>query len=106
MSKSQRETSGGADSRNMVCGGVLEHGEGFVLLQAFRKMLRALWSELVGRQTANGSRNKTSTGADGRKMACSGVRECLQGGVGLQCLRNVHCALCTDGVVPQTANRS
>ena len=65
MGKGEK-VSAGADSRNMVCGGILELGEGLVILQALGKMLRALWSELVFHQTANGSRNKTSTGADSR----------------------------------------
>ena len=41
MGKGEK-VSAGADSRNMVCGGILELGEGLVLLQALRQVLGGL----------------------------------------------------------------
>ena len=65
------KASTGADSRNMVCGGILEGGEGLVLLQALRKVLCALCTEVIVPQTASRTQIATSGGADGRK---EGVR--------------------------------
>ena len=44
--------SGGADSRQAVRGGVLERGEGLVLLQALREVLGGLSIEFIRAQTA------------------------------------------------------
>ena len=50
-----------------MCGGVLEEGEGLVLLQALRKVLGALCTKLVVLQTASRTRIATSGGLDSRK---------------------------------------
>ena len=56
--------SAGADGKERVCGGVLEGGEGLVLLQALRKVLGALCTEVIVLQTASRTRIATSGGAD------------------------------------------
>ena len=50
-SESQTGTSGGADGGETMCGGVLERGEGLVLLQALRDVLRALITNRIVPQT-------------------------------------------------------
>ena len=62
----------GTDSRNMVCGGILEGGEGLVLLQALRKVLGALCTEVIALQTASRTQIATSGGADSKDK---GVRQ-------------------------------
>ena len=66
-SKSQKETSGGADSRKTVCGGVLELGEGLIGLETLRNVLRTLCTEAVVAHPASKSQKEMSGGADGRK---------------------------------------
>ena len=47
VERKEKQTSGGADGKQRVCGGVLEEGEGLVLLQALRKVLGALCAERI-----------------------------------------------------------
>ena len=47
-----------------MCGGVLEEGEGLVLLQALRNVPGALITDAVAIQTAIESKTQTSGGAD------------------------------------------
>ena len=49
---------------------------------------------------------QTSGGADGRKTVCGDVLELLQGGVGLEGVRDVLCRLSIKPVVAQTASES
>ena len=56
MGKGEK-VSGGADGRETMCGGVLERGEGLVLLQALRDVLRALITNRIAPQTASESGN-------------------------------------------------
>ena len=60
--ESKTQTSGGADSRKMMRGSVLELGEGLVRLKTLGKVLGALCTNAVILQTANGSQNQTSGG--------------------------------------------
>ena len=62
----EMHTSGGADSREMVCGGVPEGLERGVGLERRRDMLCALTADAVPPNTANGSQMQTSGGADSR----------------------------------------
>ena len=79
VERKEKQTSAAADSRKTMCGGVLERGEGLVLLQALRDVLCALCTELVVLQTANGSQKQTSAAADSRETMRSGVLELLEG---------------------------
>ena len=63
-------------------------------------------AEFIAIQTASEKRKQTSAAADGRETMRGGVLEGLEGGVGLQRLRDVPCALCTSAVVVQTASGS
>ena len=63
-----------------ACGGVLEGGEGRVLLQALGKVLGGLRVEFVAAEAVNGSQTEASMGPDGREKGCNGV---LEGGEGL-----------------------
>ena len=89
-----KAASTGADGKERVCRGVLEEGEGLVLLQAFRKVLGAFCTKAIrlqtDLQTANGSQNKTSGGADSRNMVCGGVLERDQDRILLQIIRQKH----------------
>ena len=67
-SVSRKATSGGADSRGMMRGSVLEPCEGLVRLKTLGKVLCALCTNAVPVQTANGSQNQTSGGADSREI--------------------------------------
>ena len=69
-------------------------------------MLCALHTKVIVVQTANGSRIATSGGADGRKTVCGDVLELLQGGVGLEGVRDVLCRLSIKPVAAQTASES
>ena len=69
--ESQMDASGGADSREMSCCGVLELGEGLVLCQALRKVLGALCTKVIVVQTASRTRIATSRGADSRRQCAA-----------------------------------
>ena len=105
-SESQKDTSGGADSRKTARGSVLELGESLIDGEGLGDVLCSLCTNIVVPQTANGSQNQTSEGADSRKTMGGGVPEGLKGGVGLQRLRDVLGALCTDAVAVETASES
>ena len=105
-SESQKETSGGADGRETMRGGVLERLKGGVGLQRLGDVLGALMTDAVVLETASESRMGTSGGADSRKMARGSVLELGEGLIDGEGLRNVPCALCTDAVVEQTAIES
>ena len=85
-SKSRMEASAGPDGRERVSSGVLEGGEGLVLLQTLGKVLSGLGVEVVVCQTANASRIHVSAGLDGKERAASGV---LEGGEGAICLETL-----------------
>ena len=70
----------------MVCGSVLEPCEGLVRLKTLGKVLCALCTNAVPVQTANGSQNQTSGGADGRETMRGSVLEGCEGLVLLQAL--------------------
>ena len=63
----RRALSAGPDGKERVCGGVLEEGEGLVLLQALRNVLGALCKKVIVRQTASSTRIATSGAANNRK---------------------------------------
>ena len=63
-SESQKETSGGADGRERVCGDVLELLQGGVGREGVREVLCRLSIKPVGVQTASKSQKETSGGAD------------------------------------------
>ena len=56
-SESQKDTSGGADGRETMCGDLLEDLEGRVRLQTLRNVLRALITNRIAPQTASESGN-------------------------------------------------
>ena len=62
-SESQKDTSGGADSRKTARGSVLELGEGLIDGEGLGDVLCSLCTNVVVKQTANGSQNQTSEGA-------------------------------------------
>ena len=53
-----------------------------------------------------GKGEKVSGGADGRETMCGDVLERSEGGVGLECLRDMLGALITDVVLTKTASES
>ena len=69
-------------------------------------MLCALRTNAVEFQTANGSKNQTSGGADGRETMRGSVLEGDEGLVRLQALGKVLGALITDAVEFETASGS
>ena len=105
-SEGQTDTSGGADSRKMARGSVLELGEGLIDGEGLRNVSCALCTDAVVEQTAIESQTQTSGGADGREMMRGGVPEQSEGRVCLQALRNVLGPLITDVVPIETANES
>ena len=74
-SESQKDTLGGADSRETMRGDVLERGEGLVRLKTLRNVLGALSTNAIGTHTASESHRETSRGADSRKMMRGSVLE-------------------------------
>ena len=69
-------------------------------------MLGALSTDAVDPDTASESQKDTSRGIDSWGRMRGSVLERLQGGVGLQRLRNMLGALSTDPVGPDTASES
>ena len=67
-------------------GDVPEPGEARVRLKTLGKVLCALCTNAVIVQTANGSQNQTSGGADSWRAVCSNVPELSEGLVLLQAL--------------------
>ena len=59
----------------MACGGVLEGGEGLVLLQGLRQLFSSLSVKAILLQTANDNQTKASGGADSRRTVCYSVLE-------------------------------
>ena len=69
VNASQIEASAGPDGKETACGGVLEGSEALVGCQSPANRLRALCSDVVAVQTANGSQMDASKGPGGREWA-------------------------------------
>ena len=89
-SESQKETSGGADGRERVCGDVLELLQGGVGREGVREVLCRLSIKPVGVQTASKSQKETSGGADSRRTVCSSLLERDQDRILFQIMRQKH----------------
>ena len=89
-----------------MCGDLPEDLQGGVGLQRLRDVLGALITDAVECHTASESQKDTSRGIDSWGRMRGSVLERLQGGVGLQRLRNMLGALSTDPVGPDTASES
>ena len=68
-SASRMEASRGPDGRETACGGVLEGSEALVGCQSPANRIRALCSDVVVVQTANGSQMDASAGLNSREWA-------------------------------------
>ena len=89
-----------------MSGSIPNAGEGGVRLEEVCHDLRAINTELVASNAANENQTKASGGADGKKRVHGNVLELLQGGVGLEGVRDVLCRLSIKPVVAQTASES
>ena len=87
-------------------GGALESDERFVVLESPCQRLRTLIANAIVLETANKAKVRPLAAADSRKAAFSSVLERGEGLVRLEALTKVLCALCTDVVGRQTANRA
>ena len=88
-----------------ACGGALELLERQVRLEGLREVLYALSTDAVVPETASDGEIRVSAAADSRNWACGGVLERRESLVCLEALCDVLCALRTQLVVIEAANR-
>ena len=88
-----------------MAGSVLEGFEARVCLERLAERPCALWTDAVAVETANGGQLSVSGGADSRDRASGGVLEDFEARVRLESLAERPCALWTDLVVVEAANK-